>query len=307
MSSRLIIGTGYLGRRIAEAWRLQGDTVFTVTRSLATAEFLALEGFRPIIADVTRPETLSRLPVVDTMVFCVGFDRKGDDSPHEIYAGGLRYVLDSPAGESGCVILISSTGVYGDHARDWIDESSPTNPLRPSAQALLKAEESLRLSAAGARSIVLRLAGIYGPGRIPLLRKLQRDTPLPGDAEAVINLIHADDAVQAVLLANQKAPKPSLFNVSDGNPVTRAVFYDELARLLNLPSPKFEDPSRPGKSKTAEGEAVGVAARGTGHKRVSSVKICSELGFSCRYPSYKQGLPTVVQEGLGGDASADRV
>lgn len=307
MSSRLIVGTGYLGKRIAEAWRLQGDKVFTVTRSPVTAEFFALEGFRPIIADVTRPETLSRLPVVDTMVFCVGYDRKGEDSPHEIYAGGLRYVLDSPAGESGCLILISSTGVYGDHAGAWIDESSPTNPLRPSAQALLKAEQSLLLSAAGRRSIVLRLAGIYGPGRIPLLRKVQREIPLPGDADAVINLIHVDDAVQAVLLARRKAPRPSLFNVSDGNPVTRAIFYGELARLLHLPRPKFENPSRHGESKIAKGEPVGVAARGTEHKRVSNAKIRRDLGFSCRYPSYKEGLPTVVQEGLRGKASADRL
>lgn len=307
MPSRLIIGAGYLGKRLARAWLSQGDAVFAVTRSAERACLLASEGFRPILADVTQPETLSRLPAVDTAVFCVAYDRKSHDSPSSVYVEGLRNVLHTAAGESDCIVHVSSTGVYGDRAGEWTDESSPTQPSRPSAKALLEAEDVLRSSSAGQRSIVLRLAGIYGPGRIPLLNNVRQEIPLPGDGNAVINLIHVDDAVTAILLASDKAARPNLFNVSDGHPVSRAAFYAELARLLNLPGPKFEYPSQRGAA-TDSGSTPGrVATRGTGHKRVSNDKICRELGFSCRYPNYSQGLLSVVRDDFSGEVMGDRV
>ncbi len=307
MPSRLIIGTGYLGKRLARAWLSQGDTVFAVTRSPERASVLAAEGFSPLVADVTQPETLSRLPSVDTLVYCAAYDRKSHDSPFSVYVAGLGNVLQTAAGKSACIVHISSTGVYGDQAGDWTYECSPTRPLRPSAKALLEAEDLLRSSSAGPRSIVLRLAGIYGPGRIPLLENLRRATPLPGAADAVINLIHVDDAVTAVLLANDKAARPNLFNVSDGHPVTRAAFYSELARILSLRGPQAEHPIQNVGSGVPE-SGPGVAAnRGMGHKRVSNDKICRELGFSCRYPTYREGLLSIVQHEFGGDGTGDRV
>lgn len=307
MPSRLIIGTGYLGKRLARAWLSRGDTVFAVTRSPEHAAVLASEGFSSLVADVTQPETLSRLPSVDTLVYCVAYDRKSHDSPFNVYVAGLRNVLQTAAGESVCIVLISSTGVYGDQAGVWTSESSPTRPSRPSAKALLEAENLLRSSSAGPRSIVLRLAGIYGPGRIPLLENLRRELPLPGGADSVINLIHVDDAVTAVLLADEKAARPNLFNVSDGHPVARAAFYSELARLLSLRGPHFECPTQRGGSNGSENRPGDVVTRGTGHKRVSNDKICRELGFSCRYPTYREGLLSIVQHDFRGDASGDRV
>ncbi|NMC19976.1 MAG: hypothetical protein GYA33_06095, partial [Thermogutta sp.] len=172
---------------------------------------------------------------------------------------------------------------------------------------LLEAEDVLRSSPAGSRGIVLRSAGIYGPGRIPLLANLRAGLPLTGASEAVINLIHVDDTVTAILLATGKAARPNLFNVSDGHPATRAVFYSELARLLSLPAPKFGYPSQRRESEDFEGTSGTATARGTGRKRVSNDKICRELGFSCRYPSYKEGLLSIVREGLAEEASRDRV
>ncbi|GAB6185781.1 SDR family oxidoreductase [Thermopirellula anaerolimosa] len=307
MPSRLIVGAGYLGKRLAEAWQAQGDTVFAVTRSAEKAALFESEGLIPVVADVTRSKTLGRLPTVDTLVFCVAYDRQSHESPYQVYAEGMRNVLLSPAGESACIVHISSTGVYGDHAGEWTDECSPTRPVRQSAKALLEAENILRSSPAGPRSIVLRLAGIYGPGRIPLLRNLIQDLVLPGEAEAVVNLIHVDDAVTAVLLASQDASRPNVFNVSDGQPVTRADFYRELARLLNLPVPRFDNPSQEGASEGSERSFNKGATRGTGHKRVSNHKICRELGFSCRYPSYREGLAAVVRADLAGETLQDRV
>ncbi len=296
MATRLIIGTGYLGSRLAEAWHSRGDTVYTVTRSPERATLLAAKGFKPIVADVTQPDTLRQLPVSSTAVFCVAYDRHGEASPHRVYVEGLCNVLASPAGESDCIVQISSTGVYGDHAGGWIDESSPTRPVRPSAKALFEAENALRSSRPGQGSLVLRLAGIYGPGRIPLLRNLQQATGLSGFAQAVINLIHIEDAVSAVLLTSNRASQPNIYNVADGNPVTRFAFYAELARLLDLPYPKFEGSSSDGNG-GCSGSATGAAAsRGTGHKMVSNAKIRLELGFACRYPSYKEGLRAIFQE-----------
>ena len=115
--TKLIFGCGYLGERVAHLWHEAGDRVVVVTRSTdRAADFAARRHYQAIVADVTRPESLVELPASDTVLFAVGFDRKVQQSIHEVYAGGLRNVLSALSSKAGRVIYISTTGVYGDSA-----------------------------------------------------------------------------------------------------------------------------------------------------------------------------------------------
>jgi nucleoside-diphosphate-sugar epimerase len=280
---KLIVGCGYLGLRVARRWVRAGHAVAGVVRSSASAASLARESVRPIVADVTRPSTLLGLPAADTLLYAVGYDPAGGASRWAVYVDGLRAVLDAVPPEVRRVILVSSTGVYAEQGGGWVDESSPAQPSRESGQALLAAEETLAAHRCGAVGIVLRLAGIYGPGRLPRRAELACGEPLPIAAGQQVNLIHVEDAAAAVLAAEAHAQPPRTYIISDGHPVERRDYFAELARQLDLPPPSFREP--------LPGEATG---RRGGDKRASNTRMLAELQVKLAYPTYREGLAAAV-------------
>lgn len=284
MKRRLIVGCGYLGERVAAAWHAAGDTVHAVTRSAERAEAWRARGWQPAVADVTRPETLVDLPPVDTLLFAVGYDRRAGHKIDAVYVDGLRHTLDALQSPPERIVYISSTGVYGSGGGAWVDESSPCEPLRDGGRACLAAEGVLREHRWGERSVILRLAGIYGPGRIPRVASLLANEPIDAPAEGYLNLIHVDDAVQVVQIAAERAPLPALYVVSDGHPAVRGDYYRELAALVGAPPPKFVPPA-------ADSPA---AARAAADKRVRNERLLGDLAVTLRYPSYREGLRQIV-------------
>jgi nucleoside-diphosphate-sugar epimerase len=280
---KLIVGCGYLGLCAARRWIAAGHAVAGLVRSPAAAELLARAAVRPIVADVTQPETLRGLPAADTLLYAVGYDPAGGTSRSALYVDGLRAVLDALAPQIRRVILISSTGVYAEHCGGWVDESSPCQPARESGQALLAAEQALAAHRFGPLGIVLRLAGIYGPGRLPRRGELVSGAPLPIAAGEHVNLIHVEDAAAAVLAAAAHAQPPRTYLVSDGHPVERREYFSELARQFGLPPPSFRNP--------LPGEASG---RRGGDKRVSNARMLAELHVKLAYPTYREGLAAAV-------------
>jgi nucleoside-diphosphate-sugar epimerase len=172
-------------------------------------------------------------------------------------------------------------------AGELIDEQTPCDPQREGGRACLEAERALQDSHFARKSIVLRLAGIYGPGRIPHQALITVGQPLPIAADAWLNLIHVDDAARIVVDLDEHALTPLLVNVSDGHPVRRADFYVELARLLQLPEPTFSSPT------------VGSSAadRARSDKRINNAKLLAQLRFSFNYPTYREGLADAVATG----------
>jgi nucleoside-diphosphate-sugar epimerase len=276
---KLIVGCGYLGLHVARRWIAAGHVVAGLVRSSASAESLIREAVGPIVADVTQPSTLRDLPAADTLLYAVGYDPAGGASRWAVYVDGLRAVLDALSPQVGRVILISSTGVYAEQAGGWVDESSPSRPERDSGRALLAAEEALAAHPLGDRGIVLRLAGIYGPGRLPRRAELAPGESLPIAAGEHVNLIHVEDAAAAVLAAEADGQPPRTFNISDGHPVERREYFAELARQFGLPRPSFRDP--------LPGEAAG---RRGGDKRVSNGRMLAELRVKLTYPTFREGL-----------------
>jgi len=269
----LIIGCGYLGRRVAARWRATGRTVAALTRRNAAA--LAALGLTPITGDVLDPTSLGQLPAAGTVLYAVGFDRTAGRPMREVYVTGLAYVLEAlpPCRR---FLYISSTSVYGQTDGEWVNEDSATEPVEESGRVILEAERLLR----GCRpdAIVLRFAGIYGPGRLLRREALLRGEPLVGDARKWLNLIHVEDGVSAVLAAEAHGRPGETYNVVDDMPVSRHDFYTTLAELLNAPAAAFDHRPEPGAA----------------NRRVSNAKARDELKWRPDYPDYRVGLAAAV-------------
>jgi nucleoside-diphosphate-sugar epimerase len=300
----LIFGCGYLGTRVARRWHNAGARVTIVTRSAAKAEPFRNQGYQALVADITRPETLCGLPEAKIVLYSVGFDHSAHNTIHQVITDGMSHVLSKlPIAATGRLIYISTTGVYapvkgapvkgapveGPKARQgWVDEHWPTQPHRPGAQASLATERLLAGHPIGRRAVILRMAGLYGPGRIAYQKKIRTGQPLAIPQEGWLNLIHVDDGASAVLAARNWSTSlsqgPEFFNVSDGQPVVRGDYYREVARLIRAPAPRFTTPDA----------SLPATERAGTSKRISNRKLCKTLGVKLAYPSYREGLAAIL-------------
>jgi nucleoside-diphosphate-sugar epimerase len=287
MSHKLVFGCGYLGQRVAQKWHDAGHHVTVITRIPRRADDFGRDGYNAIVADVTQPETLARLPAADTVLFSVGFDKTAGQSIADVYTSGVRNVLSALSDSTERFIYISTTGVFGPAAGQWVDEATPPDPRRDGGRASLAAEKILAAHSIGKCTVILRLAGIYGPGRVPFLDKLRGGEPIAAPSDGWLNLIHVDDAADAVVAADHLTPFgefPRIYCVSDGEPVPRAEYYGEVARQISAPPPQFVEP----------GHDSPRAARAESNRRVSNARMLAELRVTLTYPDYRAGLAAIL-------------
>lgn len=270
-NSRLVFGCGYLGQRVATHWQSLGRTVFATTRN--RKDDLLRLGIAPISADVLVPESLRSLPACATAVYCIGFDRRSGHTMRDVYVNGLANVLTALP-PTRRFIYVSSTGVYGDAGGDWVDESTPPNPEDESGRVVLDAEQMLRRMRPDA--IILRFAGIYGPGR--LLRRVESvriGEPISGDPDKWLNLIHVEDGAAAVMAAEKLGRDGETYNVADGVPVRRREFMAELAMAVGAQPPAFINEK---------------ATRERGNRRISVAKLRHDLQVEFRFTDFAVGI-----------------
>jgi nucleoside-diphosphate-sugar epimerase len=270
--SHLIIGCGYLGRRVAANWLQQGRQVGALTRG--HGDQLLQKGITPIVGDVLQLPSIA--PSATTVLYAVGMDRSAGKTFREVYVEGLRNVLDwLPAPKR--FIYVSSTSVYGQADGEWVDESSPTEPNEENGQVVLDAERLLRSKIPTA--IILRFAGIYGPGRIRLAA-VEKGEPLAGDPNKWLNLIHVDDGARAIVAAADRADAGGTYLIADDRPVRRREYYSILSELLQAPAPQFK-PLEEGNSPRLRDRA---------NRRISNHKMREQLGMDLAYPDFVTGL-----------------
>ncbi len=277
----LIVGCGYLGRRAADAWIQSGVRVWALTRSPDRARAFRNGGIHSLVGSVTAD--LPKLPDVDTVLWCVGFDRGAGASREAVWLNGLQNLLNSLPDTVRRVLYTSSTAVYGQTEGETVTECSQTEPLTEGGRCCLQAEQLLS-AAAGCDVSILRLGGIYGPDR--LLRRidaLRQSQPVPGSPASRLNLIHVDDAVTAIMHVAGRRDVP-LINVVAAEAVTRGEYYRELARLTQSPLPVFAEHD--------------IRERG-GNKRVVSV-VRPEIGLSYRFDDVAAGLCDAVNRSHHG-------
>jgi nucleoside-diphosphate-sugar epimerase len=260
----LIVGCGYLGNRVAALLRERGDRVIATTRKPERAEAFRAQGIEPVLYDVLQG---GPLPAADALVHAVGLDRSQGVPMRAVYVEGLARVLDAAPGIPRFV-HVSSTSVYGQSDGSWLSEDAPTEPTEPSGQVVLEAERLLLRRRPEA--VILRFAGIYGPGRRVGESSLRTGQAIPADPDTWLNLIHVEDGARAVVAAI--AHGHGVYHIADGQPVLRREYYSYLASRLAATAPSF----------AATGERS--------NRRIDARRMQEELGVVPRYRNYREGL-----------------
>ena len=281
---RLIVGCGYLGRRVALKWLEQGLSVAVTTRSAKKAREFEKLGLHPIVCDVLHRYSLEHLPESNVVLHSVAVDRQSGQSMHSLYVDGTANLLDVIQQRANRIFYISSTSVYGQSAGEIVNEKSPCNPTRENAQICLEAEGHIRAS--GINSIIFRLSGIYGPNRLlARMNQIRQALPIPGNPDAWLNLIHIEDAVSAIIAAGDSNLSDEIILVSDDRPIRRREYYSLLADLLQAPPPRFNATQKDPKGERGEG------------KRCDNSKLHQLLLDTLGYPDITVGLPHAIEMG----------
>ena len=292
----VIFGCGYVGGALAEAALARGARVTALTRNPEKAARLAARGVEVVVGELASSDWHARIaPGADIVADTVSAADSTVEGYRRSYVEGMRSVLDWAARgprPAGTLVYTSSTGVYPQGGGAEVDESAPTMDAGPTGRILVEAENLLRAApaVAVARWFILRLAGIYGPGRHYLLNALRSGTTqFGGEPGFRMNLAHRDDIVSA-LLACAAAPAPvrnEVFNLSDDAPATRAEVLGWLAGELGLPSPVFTGPA------AGSGRKGGAAAP---DRVIRSVRIRRVLGWSPAHPDFRSGYAAILRE-----------
>ncbi|HAM71946.1 MAG TPA: hypothetical protein DCM86_09920 [Verrucomicrobiales bacterium] len=283
----LIAGCGYVGLPLGARLAGLGHEVWGLRRSGADDDLLRSSGLRPLTADVTeRGSFPDPGPGWDWVVFALSSRGGGIEGYERLYVQGTRNVLSwLEATPPRRVLQISSTSVYGQADGSVVTEESPADPSNGTSRLLLASERLLLEfgSRHNVGALILRAAGIYGPGRGHLfLQYLNNEATLTGEGDRWLNMIHREDLVTAIIAALERGRPAGIYNVADTSPVTEVEFFRWLSVTLGKPMPPTLDP------------ALRVRKRGATNKRVSAQKLATELGVSLRYPSFREGYAAEI-------------
>ena len=295
-----VLGAGYVGGALVREALARGLRVAALTRNAAKAAELRAAGCAQVVeADLAGAAWHAELRgPFEFVLNCVSAGGGGVAGYRHSYVEGMhsvgRWLATQPTG--GTVVYTSSTGVYpqGDGAR--VDEESPTDGAGETGLVLREAEVELGrgAGAAGWRWFVLRLTGIYGPGRHGLLDQLRTGAAvLPGDPAHHLNLIHRDDACGAAwrCFGARGAVSDEIFNVTDGTPARRAEVADWLAERLGVACPPFGDAAE--RAPTAAANPFGGRRRAP-DRIVDAAKIRRVLDWSPRFSDYRAGYGELI-------------
>ncbi len=282
----VVLGCGDLGGAVARAAVARGAQVAALTRNPVAAAALRIDGVDAVEADLAEEGWHGRIEgAPEWLVNCVSSGGGGIESYRRSYVAGMRSMAAWAArhGPAGTVVYTGSTSVYPQGEGAWVDETAPTGGTER-ATLLLEAEDLLR-RAAGAwrRWFILRLAGLYGPGRHHLIEQV-RTGVVAGTVGHRLNLVHRDDAAAAVLACLLAPPElgSGIFNVADDGPAPKAEVAAWIAGQLGVPVPAFTG-------------GAGSERRGVTPDRVIvNAAIKERLGWRPRYRTFREGYASFL-------------
>jgi len=279
----LVVGCGYIGRALGARYLEQRRPVTGVVRSVESVLLLRKIGIEPVAADFDDAVAgipFSREPLVFYMV--PPPDSGTTDTRMTRFLQALEFH------RAPRIVYLSTTGVYGDCGGAWVDEESPVQPRTDRARRRLDAENQLRAWRARRQGevVILRVAGIYGPGRLPLAR-LRKGLPVIAEDQAPwSNRIHADDLVTVCAAAMAKGRDGEVYNVADGRPGTMTDYFNRVAALMDLPRPPVI-----GREQARQELPATMLSYLQESRRVDPGKMLREFDLELRYPTLDQGLP----------------
>ncbi len=287
----VILGCGYVGIELGKQLTDAGYSVVGVRRSEDGLNSIDEAGFTAVEGDVSDPDSLAKLPDARWIVFAASSGGRDATAAERIFVEGLESSIAAYGSRSNPperLVYTSSTGVYGDHDGEWVDESTRVNPTTDKTIVLAEAERVARQYAKeyGIDGTVARFAGLYGPDRYRLSRYIEGPV-----TEGYLNMIHRDDAAGSIthLLTNDLA-RDEVVLVADDEPADKWGFADWLAGQCGVQHP----PKRTKAERLAAGDLSDAAQR-----RIKTSKRCSntklrELGYELQYPTYREGYAAAV-------------
>jgi len=277
MSERvLLIGCGDLGQRVARRFLARGDTVYALRRNPPADD---TRGIHWLQGDITRPDTLPTLPQgVTRLIHLPSPGARDPDAYRGVFVDGLRNVLQAlDASALQRIVFVSSSAVYGEHHGDWVTEDTPPAPQGFNGRVLLEAEAAL--AAQPVSSTALRLAGLYGPGRMQLIERLRSGAAgAPVEPEHWANRIHIDDAAAAVVHLALLPKVEAVYIGCDDTPLPLHVLYADLARLIGAAAPR-----------------VAPAPANVGSKKLSNARLRAS-GLTLQWPDSRAGYAALLAE-----------
>lgn len=282
-STPLIAGCGYTGTRLARALIARGRRPVGLTRTQPSADALGRQGIAPVVSNFDRPVEEPPAAVENGVVFYLvppAGDAE-DDDPR------LRNFLAACGQERPArIVYVSTSGVYGDCGGEWVDETRPPAPRTARARRRLAAERILAewSESAGGEYVIARVAGIYGPDRLPIDRLSETVVIRPEEAPWS-NRIHVDDLVTVLLAAAERGRHGRVYNVADGAPTTMTDYFFRVADAAGRPRPKTVP--------LAQAEqylSPGMLSFVQESRRLDVTRMKRELRVRLRYPDLDAGI-----------------
>jgi nucleoside-diphosphate-sugar epimerase len=284
-------GLGYAARRLIA--RGGGFEASGTTRDLEMARALRGEGVASFAFDPADPDPAMLAALARAQILLVSAPPGLEGDPALTHLA--PEIADAPALER--IVYLSSVGVYGDRGGGWVDEASEPSPSSPRARARLAAEEEWR-AIGRARDLpvdILRLVGIYGPGRNALVRLRAGEARRIVKPGHVFNRIHVDDIAEIARRVIERGGPGEIWNLADEEPAPPQDVIVYAARLLGLPPPLEE---------ALATATLSPMARSfyDDNRRVSVDKLKREIGYRWLYANYREGLDALAAAGEGREA-----
>ena len=282
----LIFGCGFSGEAIARLAAGNFAAITGTTRDAAKADRIRNAGAEPLVFDgeALSPELVSRLASTTHLLVSIAPGEAGDPVLNALEKSEAALPALKWTG------YLSTVGVYGDHGGAWVDEQTEPRPVSKRSRQRLAAENAWRDFAEkhGLPLAILRLAGIYGPGRnafINIEKGTARRLVKPGQ---VFNRIHRDDIAAAALAAARKKAD-GIFNITDDEPAPPQDVVSFAHQLQGSAPPPEQD------FDTAELSPMARSFYGE-NKRVSNARSKRVLGLEYAYPDYRTALTRMWNE-----------
>ncbi|MGC1498342.1 MAG: SDR family oxidoreductase [Sulfitobacter sp.] len=277
----LSFGHGFSARALAKLLIPQGWKIVGTTRSTDKMADIAASGVEPLLwpgSDVS--ELVSKFP---NILISAGPDRNGDP-----VLNAVAPQITAAARHLRWVGYLSTTGVYGDHQGDWVDEDTPLSPSTKRGQARVNAEAAWQ-AIPDLPLHIFRLAGIYGPGRGPFAKVRNGTARRIIKKGQVFSRIHVEDIAQAVALSIASPNPGTVYNLCDDDPAPPQDVIGHAAELLGLPLPEaidFETADMTPMARSFYAES----------KKVRNNRAKEQLGWVPKYPDYKTGLAAMLND-----------
>ncbi len=288
IGSVLLVGCGYVGRRLARRLTDSAE-VHAIVRTRASAAALeqSVSSVNSIDLDVPCRGLAPASARAQAVVYLAPPPPDGEtDSRIERFLGLLEHPPE-------VLVYLSTTGVYGDRGGAEVDESTPIAPATSRARRRADAETRVRAwcTRSGTRHVILRAAGIYGPGRLPLDR-LRRGEPIVRPEETGVGTrVHVDDLVSACVAVIDCPAASGIYNVCDGVHLAMADYFALVARVAGLPAPPLIS-----MAEARQRLSPALLSYLDESRRVRNDRLLRELGLVLTYPDPEAGIRASLGE-----------